>query len=687
MSSQPTRGTQKLSGTGRLAGAPHAFDYPRDPRHDASKAEPHPSVMRGDHNQLTVKIGGEAGFGIAVSGLMLTRALSRGGLSVMDYTEYPSLIRGGHNAFWLRVADRKVHAPTGALNVLIALNKATLFLHEDELTEDGAIIYDSDEIALGEGDLKRPWLQTFGVPMETLALEAAGQKLMRNTVALGAFLALTGYPLSKLSEVIEDVFGAKGKRSVIEANQAAATAGYDFVHHIHRGAFAYKLHAKRNAAHQIALTGADAIAFGAIAAGCSFYSAYPMTPSSGVLHYLAATQQQTGMVVKHAEDEIAAINQAIGASFAGARAMTGSAGGGFALMVEALGLAAITETPLVIMEAMRPGPATGLPTWTDQGDLRFILHAAQGEFPRVILAPGDVDESFEFTAEAFNLADRFQLPVFVLTDKYLAESHWTTAPFRSAPKVNRGKLVETAELKRLRRRFKRFELTEDGVSPRSIPGQPNGIFMANSDEHDEFGYSTEDAKLRVAMVHKRFAKLTELAKTVPSAKLQGPKTADLTIVGWGSTKGAILEALEHLQSDGVTANYLQLRTIWPFPTAIVEQVLGHARQVLLVENNFTAQLGGLIREQTGIQITEHLLKYDGRPIYPEEVYRRALEFFPSVEPVAKVKPVAAKKPARKPAAKKTTTKKKVVAKPIAKKAAPKPKPKKVTKIKVRKSGG
>lgn len=611
----------------QTAGPPHPITFPRDPRHDAPDAKPHPRQTKPKRNRLSVKIGGEAGFGIAVSGMMLTKTMARGGLSALDYTEYPSLIRGGHNTFLLRVDERPVLAPLGELNILVALNKHSIFLHEHELSDDGAIIYDTDEIELDPSkELKRPDLNLYGIPLESLAVKHGGEKLMRNVVALGALLGLTGYPLAKLNGVIKDVFGAKGKTAVVDNNIAAAKAGHDYAREHFSDQPTYALSPVESAPERMAIGGAEAVALGAIAAGCKLYSAYPMTPASPVLHYLAAKQRETGMVVRHAEDEIAAINLAIGAGFAGVRAMTGSAGGGFALMVEALGLAAVTETPLVILEAMRPGPATGLPTWTDQGDLRFVMHAAQGEFPRVVLAAGDVDECFRLTFDAFNLAERFQLPVFVMIDKYLSESHFTTRPFRTAGlTIDRGKLASDQSLKDLKRRFKRYAITDDGVSPRSIPGQENGIFMANSDEHDEFGYTSEDAKNRVSQMNKRFGKVAALAKEVPPTKLHGPVEAELTIVGWGSTKGSILEALAHLKHEGVTANFLQLVTLWPFPMKAVEAVLAKADQTLLVEANHDAQLGGLIREHTGRLLENRLLKYDGRPIYPEEVYRRALE--------------------------------------------------------------
>ncbi len=597
-----------------------------DPRRAEVRGTPHPKHARPEPNRLTVKIGGEAGFGIATSGLLLTKTLLRAGLSVLDYTEYPSLIRGGHNVFLLRVAEEEVRAPLSEVNVLIALNKATAVLHEHELGARGAVLYDRDEMDLGDGTLKRDDLELIGVPFETLAAEAAGNKLMRNTVALGAFLGVVGCPCGLIEGVITEVFAGKGKGSeVAKRNIAAARAGHAFVldNFPEQERFVIK---PRKAKDRIAVTGAEAVALGAVAAGCQLYAAYPMTPASPVLHYLAAKQEETGMVVRHPEDEIAAVNLAIGAAFAGVRAMTGSSGGGFSLMVESLGLAAVTETPLVILEAMRPGPATGLPTWTGQEDLRFLIHAAQGEFPRVILAPGDVEESFRFTFEAFNLAERFQIPVFVLTDKYLNESHFTAKPFSTdGLRIDRGKLATAAQLKKLTRRFKRYEFTGDGISPRSIPGQPNGIFMANSDEHDEFGYTTEDSLMRRNMTKKRFAKLDAIERAVPSVNLHGPKGAPLTVIGWGSTKGSILTALDHLKHDGITANFLQVTVPWPFPTKQVRTALENAERTLLVEQNATAQLGGLVREYTGIESPDRLLKFDGRPVYPEEIVQRAKE--------------------------------------------------------------
>lgn len=606
-----------------------AVTFPRgNPKHDtpASHKRAAHEHTKPKKNRLSVKIGGEAGFGINVTGLMLTRSLSRGGLSVMDYVEYPSLIRGGHNTYLIRTDAKPVYTILASLNVLIALNKASVFLHEHELVADGAILYDSDEVELKEGDLKRNDVTLYAVPLESLAVEHGGEKLMRNVVALGAFFAVTGYPLDILNGVIKDIFGDKGKHGVIDANIKAAAAGHTFIKKNFREPFGYPLEPIPTAPEQVALTGAEAIALGAIQAGCTFMAAYPMTPATPVMQYLAAKQHEVGMVVRHSEDEIAAINSAIGAAFAGVRAMTASAGGGFALMVEALGLAAITETPLVIVEAQRPGPATGLPTWTDQADLRFVLHSAQGEFPRVLLAPGDVEESFYLTHEAFNLAERYQLPVFVMTDKLLAESHFTAAPFDTSElEIDRGKMVSDAELAILERRFKRYEITDDGVSPRTIPGQDKGIYMANSDEHDGFGYSSEDAKMRVGQMDKRFRKIEKLRDEVPAAKLHGPKDAELTIVGWGSTKGAILEALKHLKHEGVKANFLQIVTVWPFPVNATTGILKKANQTLLVEGNMTAQLGGLIREQTGIELPNKFLKYDGRPIYPEEVVHKAKE--------------------------------------------------------------
>jgi 2-oxoglutarate ferredoxin oxidoreductase subunit alpha len=367
------------------------------------------------------------------------------------------------------------------------------------------------------------------------------------------------------------------------------------------------------------LTGNEAISAGAVRAGLKFYSAYPMTPASSILSYMAAAEKPFKLVVKHTEDEISAINMAIGASYAGARSMTGTSGGGFSLMVEGLGLAAMTETPLVVVEAQRPGPASGMATHSGQGDLEFIMHASPDEFPRVVIAPGDVNECFYHTIRAFNLAEKYQIPVLILTDKFLGESYWSTEEFDSqSVKIERGQLLKEADLGN-ETGYRRYRITENGVSPRSRPGLKNGIFIASSYEHDEHGMEREEEAVRVAMHDKRFRKLEHIARDIDQPAIAGNEDAEVTIVSWGSTKGPINEAMNILRKQGIKANYLQLIYISPFPAEAVKSILGKAKIIVDVENNKTGQLANIIREYTGMDVHHRILRYDGRAIWPEDL--------------------------------------------------------------------
>lgn len=571
------------------------------------------------------KIGGEAGFGIKSAGLMFAQIATRAGYEVFDYDEYPSLIRGGHNTFQATVSAAPVSSTAEQVDVLVALNKETVDRHSHELSHGAAVIYDPAGFtipaskALHENNIK-----LVKVPLSQIALAAKGQQVMRNTVALGATQALLGLPLSLLSAVIKKNLAHKSQ--LLAANLSAASGGYEYVKkHYADIDFKINLTVKKNSQRML-ITGNEAIALGALAAGVQFYAAYPMTPASSVLHFLASHASSQRVVVKHAEDEISVINMALGASHVGARAMIGTSGGGFSLMVEALGLAGITETPLVILNAQRPGPATGLPTWTEQADLRFVQYAAQGEFPRIILAPGDTDECFYLTAGAFNWADRYQMPVIILSDKFLSESHRTTPVFDLKPvTVNRHQAIMNADKLRRMKKYRRYQITDSGISPRSVPGQLGGLYLANSDEHDEYGYSNEEAANRIEQVRKRARKFQLAAAELPGPRLYGPANAKTTIVGWGSVKGPVLDAMSWLPPKlARKINFLHLNVLWPFPSEQVFKVLRRSRNVLLVENNSTAQLGQLIRQQTGVYIHHRLLKFDGRPFYPAEIKERLL---------------------------------------------------------------
>jgi len=557
---------------------------------------------------FTLKIGGAAGQGIRSTGLMFAKLCARSGYHIHTYTEYPSLIRGGHNVMQVGFSKEAILSPLQSTNLLIALNQETIDSHFVELEAGSALVYDDGEnLDLSKvGDA----IYKFPVPLAKLALMACGKELLGNTVALGAALSLLSGSLTILNYLIEEEFSVKGQELVAD-NKKAAELGYNFVKEKHADKITDVLKVTGDQTQKMLVNGNEAIALGAIAAGMQFTAIYPMTPISNILHTLATLQEEYGFIYKQPEDEISAINMAIGASYAGARSMTATSGGGFCLMTEGLGLSGMTETPLVIIEGMRPGPATGLPSWTEQGDLKFMLSAHQGDFPRIVLAPGDNEEAFYLTREAFNLADHYQLPVIVLVDKNICENDQSFEEFDAEfDRVDRGKLA----VGRLTD-YQRYGASEDGVSIRALPGSGN-FFITNADEHNEYGFSTEESGDRVKQMEKRMQKLKSCTSfSMPEPKLYGPLKADITIVSWGSTKGAILEAIREFPN----VNFLHLTWLSPFPADSVKTVLTTSRQVLGVESNFSGQLAELIREKTGIEITERLLKYDGRPIYKDEI--------------------------------------------------------------------
>ncbi len=578
-------------------------------------------------DEVSILIGGEAGAGISAAGVSLGKVFMRGGLHVFGVVDYPSLIRGGHNFYMVRASKNSVYNQWDNHDLIIALDENTIHRHWKELKPNGGIIFDGDQISAESSDLPKEVKNLFPIPLKSIVKEVQGRPVVRNTVALGAALGLFGFNIDILEDILREFFTRKGDK-VVTMNVNAARAGYSYAQEHYAKQLKHQLEpAKKIQKNNILLTGNEAVALGAIAAGCQFYAAYPMTPASGVLHYLIAQSEHSHMVAIQAESEIAAINMAIGASYAGVRAMTGTSGGGFCLMTEALSLAGMVETPLVIMLGQRTGPSTGLPTYTAQSDLRFAVHAAHGEFPRIIIAPGDVTECFEFTIDAFNLADEFQLPVILLTDKHLIESHASTSPFAVEDVViDRGKLIPMSSYSE-KAPYLRHQLTPDGVSPRLIPGTPNALIHSDSAVHKESGFQGDDCAVASKMADKRFQKLPKLLKRLekkPRIKLYGPKTADVTLVGWGSTKGVALEVLRLLEKDNIKANFLQVVYLTPFPAEDVKTVLKNQNPIL-VEGNQTAQLGSLIKEHTGIEITKKVLRYDGRAFNPLQLTRRIKE--------------------------------------------------------------
>lgn len=562
---------------------------------------------------LNWKIAGLAGGGIAVTGTLFAKLCMRHGLRVFTYGEYPSLIRGGHNTIQVTADENQATTQKRNVDVLIALNADGIKLHLAELSKDSIVLIDKTQTKLDWDQLNIP-ATVVDLPMYSTSVETTGGGLAANVVALGASVYLLGLDIKFLHDLIDETFHKKGEK-VVTGNVTAATKGYDF-------AKANNLPTKPSVTQQtkpqIYLTGNEAIGLGALAGGLQFYAAYPMTPASSLLTFLADQQANYPIVVKHAEDEIGAINQAIGASYAGVRAMVATSGGGFALMVEGLSLAAITEVPLVVMEGMRPGPATGLPTWTGQADLQFVLNAGHGEFERVVFAPGDIEEAFKLTRLAFMIAEQWQTQVYLLTDKYLIESSQSVNEFESSYDNKRYNMA-TNELP-LDDTYQRYAITPSGYSPRSIPGQAHGLQLTNSYEHDEHGYATEDDQMTKLMTDKRFRKFNNLKGILPEPILLGPEEAEITFVIWGSTKLPVLESIRQLNSlRPGTANAIHLTTLSPFPKEAFTKLAAGKRRLIMIEGNLMRQAERLIRENTGLEFTERMNRYDGRPFYAEDI--------------------------------------------------------------------
>ena len=565
---------------------------------------------------VTVLIGGEAGQGISRSGILLGKAMMRGGFYVYGAIDYPSLIRGGHNFYTVRGSSRKVYSNSGKLDLVVALNRESVFRHMDEISPGGGIVYDSKE-DISDEELHRDDVNYYPVPIGDVVKELGGPSIMRNTVALGSVAALVGLNVDILKELIAETF--EGRDKIISMNIEAIQKGWENVIEFNHG-FQCTLEAGERP-ERLWLTGNEAVALGAQAAGCNFFAAYPMTPASPVLHYYAGHDEETDSVVIQTESEIAAMCMTVGASYAGVRSMTSTSGGGFCLMTEALSMAAIQENPVVVMLGQRPGPSTGLATYS-QGDLLFAVYGAHGEFQRIVLAPGDAEECFYLTAEAFNLAERFQIPVIVLTDKEIIESHETVDMFDvSNVDIIRGNLIREWN----EGEYLRYKFTEDGVSPRAVPGTPNALVLVNSNEHTERGFGTSTSEAARMMVDKRFRKGEHIRRAtgkLSAIKPYGSVDPDITMVGWGSTKGPALEAIGLLSGQGIKARYVQVRIIEPFPDGLMDYLEG---ETVLFENNRTAALGTLIKLNTGYSFENMDLKYDGRSLTPGEIVSKVME--------------------------------------------------------------
>ncbi len=589
-------------------------------------------------------IGGPQGSGINSVAENFARACMHGGLHIFANIEYHSNIKGEHSYYRLRVEAKEPRSHVDWVDLLVALDKETLFGdlnkvhpthqgHRHEVSPGGGIIYDSS-LKLTPESFGRDDIKLFPLPYLDLLIESLKEfgherelskyQVMVNTIALGASLGLVDYDFDLAASAIREGFTGR-KAALGDLNVSAAKHGYDYVKkNFPSDSFSSRLRPQPVKERRMMIRGIQAVGIAKIKAGCGFQTYYPITPATDESEFLESHQKDYNMIVVQTEDEIAAINMATGAAHAGLRSSTSTSGPGFSLMAEGLGWAGITEAPgPVIILYQRTGPATGLPTRTEQGDLRFVLHAAHGEFPRMVIAPGDAVEAYYDTFDAFNYADRYQVPVIVMVDKFIA-STYRDVPILNGDgmKVDRGNMVTDEDLAKTSD-YRRYRFNELGISPRAIPGQKGGIFWTTGDEHDEYGHITEAAEVRVKMMTKRMRKIELASEVIPDSKkatLHGPRLAPVTFVGWGSTKGAILDGMDDLKADGIESNFLQIRYANPFPTRFVEQVLSQARRKIAVENNYSAQMAGLVRERTGIAVDHKVVKFDGRPFSQNEVY-------------------------------------------------------------------
>lgn len=511
-----------------------------------------------------------------------------------------SRVRGGHNFSLIRFGIEPVHSHSNRLDGIVALDEETIRLHKEQLKDNGFILCD-DKLSGSDP-------RFIHVQMDAMA-KALGNPRVSGSIAVGAVLKLFGESLDNVGDVLRTFV----KQQYLDINVKAVEEGYQSTE-------TRFPHLNGKYYDQMLISGSKAVALGAIAAGLRFYSAYPMSPSTVIMETLASKADEAGIVVEQAEDEIAAINMAIGASYAGARAMTGTSGGGFSLMVEALGLSGMAEIPLVVIDVQRPGPVTGLPTRTEQSDLKFVISASQGEFPRMVIALRNPSDAFYQTMRAFNLAEKYQIPVILLSDQYLGDATSTVAPFDS----KKIQMVEPESEYSGKGEYLRYRYTENGISPRLIPGKTEHLVAIDSDEHDERGWITESAEVRTRMMDKRMKKLESLKQELQEPEFIGDDNFETLLIGWGSTWGPMEEAVHHLLNADKVGRYAALvfGDVYPMPQRLLKEKAAKARRIINVEQNATGQLAGLIREEPGIVWESSILKYDGRQISGEEIAER-----------------------------------------------------------------
>jgi len=610
--------------------------------------------MHNLNNRFALKIAGASGQGINVVGEILAKAFLRSGFGVFAYREYPSLIKGGHATYQIDVSNNDIESSTQKVDWIMVLNKQATNWHLDDLKDEGLVFHDIDNPRINKEELikiQRKNIHFIYIPALKLSIEAGGNELTSNIVTLGTIWKLLNLSQDLLVEVVRDKFASKPK--IIEIDINCVKKGFDYKIgdlpnyakrllkpdeidndlknsiHLKDVSFLQKFFKidkiiNKNEAINIQLTGNEALALGAINAGVRIHYSYPMTPSSSILDYLAETAHQTGMIVKQAEDEITAAAMAIGSMFMGTRALTATSGGGFDLMTEHVSLSAITEIPFVCVIGQRPGPATGMPTWTTQGDLMLSIFAGHGEFTRCVIAPSNAEDTFYSIQEAFNIAEIYQIPVIVLTDKFIAESIYKVIEFDTTKiQIIRGDLIVDQEQLDNIKSIDRYKITDNGISPRWLPGSKAVDYNTNSDEHDGEGNVTEDGEIAEAMIAKRIRKkeklLHELLEPVIYSNNVETSKRDINIIGWGSTYSVMHDVMNYFKEINIKINYLHVKYMWPLKIESITNLLQNDPQTLLIECNHESQLGEVIMMKTGLDIKNKLLKWNGRPFFVDEV--------------------------------------------------------------------
>ncbi|MFH1053887.1 MAG: 2-oxoacid:acceptor oxidoreductase subunit alpha [Candidatus Woesearchaeota archaeon] len=569
-----------------------------------------------DKIDINVRIGGRAGFGIMTAAQALAKTAKKDGLRSFTSTVYPSLIRGGHNTADIRISNKEVYSNRYTVDILLAMNTESIEKHTNSMTKGGIIIYDPKETKITlKPKVKLDYIE---LPIDEIAKKNGGTVMM-NTVIVAAALTVLGIDINHFKEALKQIFKRKGEQ-VVNNNISCVDETVNVIKEKYRKKPVFANVKRENLNDHLMMTGNHAISMGALKAGCKFMSAYPMTPSTSIMETLAKYEKQHNFVVKHVEDELTSINMACGAAFAGVRALTASSGGGISLMIEGVGAAITEELPLVVVCATRTGPGSGMPTHTGQGDLNLVYYSGTGDAPRIVIAPGDIEEFFSMTFDAFNWAEEYQMVVFILTDKQAASSLKVFPSFKMDKlKIKRGKLLKKGDLDKVKD-YKRYEMIKgDPISPRAIPGIKNGMHVSSTYVHGEHGHEKDDPQNKIDMERKLFGKLKLAKKNMPKPRIFGPKDAGISIISWGTTKQYVDQIREEMEEDGIKIRHMHVSIISPFPTEAIIDFIDSSKKLMLIEQNFSGQFNNLIKLNCQREIKDLYLQADGYTIDNDKV--------------------------------------------------------------------